>query len=202
MATIRLAVLGLVAVGLIGPTRASAEARATAAPTGAIAATARLGVSVKVPRILYLRVGDAGANVNTVRFEVGLRDGLTALDARDEVYAGRVPPRFTTTRADDAGTSNGSVPVRLWTNNGTVTLGCSAPALSAGPNVIALSAIRVTSSSSALRHPGSTLACASSTRGSAGVNNLAANWTYRYAPATLPPAGTYRTTVTYTASQP
>lgn len=187
---------------LVTPTPAAAEARISATASGALATSANLGVAVQVPRILYLRVGDVGPKVNTVHFDVGLRNGLGSLTARDQVYSGALPPGIQTTRGDDSGNSNGSVPVRLWTNNGSVTLDCSAPPLSAGANVIPLTAIRVSSSSTALRHPGTSLACAPASRGSAGVNDLNATWTYRYTPSSLPAAGVYATTVTYTASQP
>jgi hypothetical protein len=51
-----------------------AESRITAVPstTTSLSATARLNFAVNVPRVLYLRVGDAGA-INTVSFNVGLR---------------------------------------------------------------------------------------------------------------------------------
>ena len=55
-----------------------AESRITAVPstTTSLSATARLNFAVNVPRVLYLRVGDAGATINTVNFNVGLSGSL------------------------------------------------------------------------------------------------------------------------------
>jgi hypothetical protein len=184
---------------------ASAESHVSAisAATSAVATTAHLNVSVSVPRILYLRVGTAGATVNTVTFGVGL-GGLTVPTA-DAVYAGTVPVGIgTVTRADNNGASDGRIAVRLWTNNGTANLTCSGAPLTAGTNTLPLSAITVTSAGTGtLAHPGTSLACASVVRGTAGTNDLTDTWTYAFAaPSGLPAAGRYTTQVTYTASQP
>lgn len=182
-----------------------AESRITAVTSAVttLSTTARLNVAVNVPRILYLRVGDAGATINTVTFTAGL-SGVTVPTA-DAVYAGAMPvgPGAVSV-ADNNGASDGQVAVQLWTNNGSANLNCAGAALTSGTNTIPLTDITVTSlaSGGSLAHPGSSLSCTSAARGSAGTNNLTDTWTFAYAPATLPAAGSYTTVVTYTASQP
>ena len=185
------------------PARAESRITTVTAGTTALSTTAKLNFAVSVPRILYLRVGDAGATINTVTFTAGLT-GVT-LPTADSVYAGAPPLGVGTIAAtDNNGTSDGAVAVQLWTNNGSANLNCAGAALTSGANTIPLSAITVTSlaTGGSLAHPGSSLACTSAARGSAGTNNLSDTWTFAYAPATLPPAGSYTTVVTYTASQP
>lgn len=193
-------------IGLLA-TQAFAESRITAVPatTTNLSATAKLNIAVNVPRILYLRVGGAGATVNQVTFTVGLGGGLSTLPQTDVVFgtAFTAPSLGTTTAADDVGASDGQIPVQLWTNNGTTNLTCSGNDLTSGANTIPKADIGVTSASGgSLAHPGTTLACSSVARGAAGVNDLSDTWTFSYAPSTLPPAGNYQTQITYTASQP
>lgn len=199
-----LTTLGAVCVMSLSSTL-HAESRITTvtAPTTALSTTARLNFAVNVPRILYLRVGDAGATINTVTFTAGLA-GIT-VPTTDSVTAAAPPVGLGTMAvADTNGASDGQVGVQLWTNNGTANLNCAGAALTSGANTIPLSAITVTSlaSGGSLAHPGSSLSCTSATRGSAGTNNLTDTWTFAYAPAALPAAGAYTTVVTYTASQP
>ena len=193
----------LAAMTISSPVQAESRITTVTAGSTALSTTAKLNIAVSVPRILYLRVGDAGATVNTVTFTAGLT-GVT-LPTADTVYAGTPPVGVgTITAADNNGTSDGAVGVQLWTNNGSANLNCAGAALTSGANTIPLSAITVTSlaTGGSLAHPGANLACTSAARGSAGTNNLSDTWTFAYAPATLPPAGSYTTVVTYTASQP
>lgn len=185
---------------------ALAESRITAVPstTTSLTTTARLNFSIVVPRILYLRVGDLGATINTVNFAVGLGGSLTGLPVSDTVFNDPLPVGVGTVSAgDDSGASDGQIPVQLWTNNGTSQLTCNGAPLSSGSNTIPLSEVTVTSSGGgSLAHPGPNLGCVSAARGGAGTNNLTDTWTFAYSPATLPAAGSYTTTITYTASQP
>ena len=189
---------------IAGTVSAGSRITAVTSTTTALTTTARLNFTVDVPRILYLRVGDAGALINTVTFTAGLPAAVGALPQNDAVYAGAPPVGVgTVTVADNNGASDGQVAVQLWTNNGTANLTCTGAALTSGANTIALNQITVTSTGAGtLAHPGANLGCTSAARGSAGVNNLNDTWTFAYAPAALPPAGSYTSTVTYTASQP
>lgn len=185
---------------------AEVHARSTisaAAGPGAQQASAALAINVQVPKILYLQVGTAGATINTVRFDVQLRAPLNTLPDDNIVYSGNLSPRTrASARADDDGASNANLAVRIWTNNGSVTLDCAGAPLTAGNLQIPLSAIQVSSSDATLAHPGATLGCTALSVGSSGTNNLRANWRYRFTPASLPAYGNYTTTITYTASQP
>lgn len=149
-----------------------AESRITAVPstTTSLSATARLNFAVNVPRVLYLRVGDAGATINTVNFNVGLSGSLATLPVSDQVFSGALPPALgTITATDNNGASDGQVAVQLWTNNGTANLTCSGAALTAGAATIPLSDITVTSTvGGTLGHPGANLGCTAAARGSAG----------------------------------
>ena len=80
-----------------------AESRITAVPstTTSLSATARLNFAVNVPRVLYLRVGDAGATINTVNFNVGLSGSLATLPVSDQVFSGALPPALGTITATD-----------------------------------------------------------------------------------------------------
>ncbi len=200
------AALAAVLIGASMFVSGDAHARSSLSATtaaGAQQASASVGVSVQVPRILYFRLGAAGAEVNTVRFDVRLAAPLNTLPSNDVVYGGVLPPRTrASARADDDGASDGNLSVRVWTNSGSVSLDCAGAPLTAGTQQIPLSAIRVTSSNTTLAHPGTSLSCAARSVGAAGTNDLRANWRYRYTPTVLPAAGTYSTTVTYTASQP
>lgn len=184
--------------------QAAAESRISAVITGAMSTTSKLNFAVNVPKILYLRVGDTGATINTVTFTLGLT-GLGAVPVSDAMFSGTMPPAAPTTSvADNNGTTtDGAVAVQLWTNNGTSSLTCSGAALTSGANTIALTNITVTNAGAGtLAHPGANLACAAASRGAAGTNNLSDTWTFAYAPAALPAPGSYTTQVTYTASQP
>lgn len=197
---------GAIALSIVAPVRAESHVSSAAAATS-LSATSRLRVAVQVPKVLYLRIGDAGALVNTVTLTVGLSaaSGLMPLPRNNVVFAGTVPiAQGTTTRADDNGTSNGQIATQLWTNNGSVTLNCSGAPLTAGALTIPLTRVTVSSSGTAFRHPGANLgACAPVVRGTSGVNNLTSNWTYSFsATGGLPAAGHYTTQITYTASQP
>ncbi|MEZ5730307.1 MAG: hypothetical protein R3E48_21425 [Burkholderiaceae bacterium] len=138
--------------------------------------------------------------MNNVTFTAGFT-GLGALPISDAVFSGAIPSSASITAGDDNGASDGQIPVQLWTNNGSATLDCSGADLTSGSNTIPKSDISV-SSSGTLAHPGTSLACVGALRGSSGVNDLNDTWTYAYAPTTLPAAGDYQTTITYTASQP
>lgn len=197
---------GVWALLLALPLTPHVQARSTVSGSQAavpLATQAALKMQVQVPRMLYFRVGTAGATVNTVQFNVRLPAPMNTLPDANIVYGGAPPIGVASTQQTDTfGASNGNVDVQLWTNNGSATIDCSGAPPTAGANQIPLSAILVTSSSAALRHPGTSLACTARTVGASGTNNLLATWRYRYNPTVLPAAGQYQTTITYTASQP
>lgn len=190
-----------------GPARAESHVTAVAAPAASLSTTSRLAIAVNVPKILYLRVGNAGATVNTVTMTVGVAaaSGLNPLPRNDVMFSGAVPIGMgTVTRADNDGASNGTVAAQLWTNNGSATLTCTGAPLSDGSRTIPLTRVVVTSSAGgSLAHPGGNLGCTTVTRGTSGTNNLSSNWSYTLsATGGLPTAGSYTTQITYVASQP
>lgn len=194
---------------LAGAGLALAESRVTAvsAPIASLSSTSRLAVAVNVPKILYLRVGNAGATINTVTMTVGVAaaSGLNPLPRTDVSFAGTVPIGMgTVTRTDNDGAPNGIVAAQLWTNNGTATLTCTGAPLTDGSRTIPLTQVLVTSlGGGTLGHPGANLGCSTVSRGTSGTNNLTSNWSYNFSAAGgLPTAGSYTTQITYVASQP
>ncbi len=190
-------------------TFAQAESRLSAATSGQITANAKITVSVTVPKILYLRVGTAGATQDVVNFVVG-PSGLTGVPVTDTAFAGAVPVgpgSVTVTDTDASAGAAGAISAQLWSNTGTATLSCTSTAIGSGAVTLPKADFKVTSTAgaTALLHPGGDLSCtgAGVTVGAAGgAGAFASTWNYSYNPTTLPPAGTYTGTVTYTAVQP
>jgi hypothetical protein len=185
----------------------------TVAATPAIA-TARVQVSVVVPKIVILRVGDANATIATVAFTVA-PNGAPAGPGNSLAYTGAIPPVFTTTVATTNPTGTTGVLVAdAWTNatNGA-SLTC---ALSAHPTVgltaFAIGATTaagvpgtdtITVSGSVLGHPGANLTGCTGTPATAPIaklSTLTGTYTYGFTGAATTAAGSYGNTVTYTAT--
>jgi hypothetical protein len=181
----------------LAETRVSAIANTT---TG-MSTTARLNFAIRVPKLLYLRVGTPGAAVNNVIFTVTTL--VPTFPVNNVVHSVNSITVATAVSDDFATTTDGAMTVALWTNNGTTSLSCSGAALTAGVNTLPLSRITVANvGASTLNHPGASLACTSSSVGNAGINNLGATWAYSLTLLPFPAAGSYTSQVTYTASQP
>jgi hypothetical protein len=187
---------------------ASAESRVSTLagndPSTSMSATARLGVSVVVPKVLYLRVGDRGAAIN--RFNIALSFiGIT--NPSNNAVFGTTPSaaaRVSTISDNDNNGLAGRVAAQLWTNNGSAQLTCSGPPLTSGAVTEPISVIQAASwfTTDTLPHPGTNLSCPSTTVGSAGVNDLSSSWFYYINAGQFLRPGSYTTRVTYTASQP
>lgn len=184
-------------------------------PVGtAASATASVNIRVLVPKIVILRVGNAGS-VPQVDFSYALT-GLTT-GANSQAYTGTIPPAAadfaaTITRTNPVG-ADGDVTVGAWTNTAGTTLTCQTAALGGatpfgGADAPALSDISVTAGGATpLGHPGATLASCDGSATAALTERTAYSGTYTYAPAagfnpaTVNP-GTYGAVVTYTATTP
>jgi hypothetical protein len=178
--------------------------------TGATNATARVNLSVTVPRIILLRVGTAGTTLDTASWAIGATIPLTpsGTTAAATTPAGGTAAAWNDTAPTFAATPTGNtVTVAAYTNTGSSTLGCSATAVApaTGP---ALTAFTV-STTGTLTHPGtgatpalSTCASTPTTIASGAVRT--ASWTYNLdatGAATWAP-GSYASVVTYTATAP
>jgi hypothetical protein len=167
---------------------------------GALTTNARVDFTVVIPKILFLRVGAAGAGIDLITFTV------------PSGSVGNATP-IAGTGGDLTG---GVVTAVVQANSGTVTLNATAGgALSDGAgDTIAYSQI---TTAAATLTTGTVLAAPVLTNGVSGnvtltpvskIVNQDARWTYTYANSAVVPAGTYggvgvnNGRVTYTASMP
>ena len=201
----RLSVIVALGSALAAPQLAQAEARWSVGGGAGLSAHAKLKLKVIVPRIVILKVGDLGATVNEITWDA---TGTTATDA---IYSGNIPPTSSTLPfavSDDESASNGggAIAVQVFGNAGDVSLTAvtTTPGVLTDGNTnytIPLSDFSVASSTSTphplLDGPGVII-----TASSGIVNPGADTWTYSYTPSTTPAAGTYTTTITYTAANP
>lgn len=165
-----------------------AESKVVTGSATTTGATARLKFKVVIPEFISLKVGTGAIGTNTATVDE-ITFSVPEVDA-----------------ANNATIAGSSVAVQLSSNVGNVSFGSTGSPLTNGTETIALSQISVTSSNSALPHPGFG-ATATTLSPSAGtkVINTSANWTFSYAHqgSTAPTgAGTFTTEITYTAAKP
>jgi hypothetical protein len=190
----------VLAATLITPFTVQAEST-TVSGAGALTTSARVDMSIVIPRILFLRVGTTGATINPITFTV----------AAANVGNGTAQPG---TGGDIGG---GAVTAIVQGNAGNATLTVSTPgALQTTGGTINYTEIVTTATALAgfatlLNAP----ALANGVGGSVGLTatggivNSGATWTYTYANSTVPVAGTYggvgavqNSRVTYTVTAP
>ena len=184
------------ALAIASPLIASAESTLT---TGGGSAVARLDLQVVIPGVLFLGVGtgaDTMANGTLSTVDTVIFDYTTNADQVG------IPgsPAASITDSNGGFPGNGAVPVRVFGNNGQVTITATNPAtLNNGADTIPFSDMSVVSDNANLPAPG--FGGGTSQPLVAGrVTDHTANWTYSYANSTAPAAGVYTGRVTYTAS--
>lgn len=191
----------VLATGLLAGA-ASAESTYGTGNGANVRATARLALSVEVPKLIVLRVGAAGAGQTTVTWNVNASipgpPAVAPVTGNNQAFNwGATTPTFATAVA-----GANAVQVRAYTNALGATLSCTAPTWNTAggpPNAN----FTVTSTGAALTHPGANLgACGSRTIARGAVR--ASTWTYNLSNAGAVGwrAGTYTATVTYTATAP
>ena len=185
------------ALALAAPLMAQAESQLV---TGTGAATANLDLRVVIPRVLFLGVGTGSGTPLATN---GVIDALTFDYSTNPLDVGAGPAAVAgsiTSTGPTAGTA--SIPVRVFGNNGQVTVTATNPAvLTSGTDTIPFSQLSVSSSNAAFAAPafgGGTSLPTLTGR----VTNQTANWTFSYANTTTPAFGTYEGRVTYTATMP
>lgn len=188
---LRRCVQGAIALAALGAGMAHAESTNV---TGAGAAAARVNFSVVINHRLFLGVG-TGAVTNPL--------GTNAtIDTVAFNYTGN--PLAVGTGAAASSITGASVNVRVYGNNGQITLTVSNPPnLVSGSNTIPFSQITVTSNSFWLPAPAMNGGAVFPWRDLFGLlrtTNRSAVWTFNYANTVAPPSGTYTGQVTYTAS--
>lgn len=166
---------------------------------GVVVATAKLKITVNIPKLILLRVGSAGATTDEVVFNatpnVQTAPGpLTATgDSKAATWNGAAPTFAL------AATPGAAVTAYLWHNNSALAqLTCSATTAFTG-----LAATDVTvSSSGTLAHPGADTACGTTVSGLARNTVLTSTWTYAVNAASVAAAvaGADSEIVTYTAT--
>jgi len=184
------------ALAIASPLMASAESSLV---TGSGSAVARLDLQVIIPGVLFLGVGtghEQVANGNMPTVDAIIFDYTTNADQVG--LTGSPAGAIYDTNGGFLG--NGAVPVRVFGNNGQVTITATNPTtLNNGSDTIPFSDMSVVSDNPNLPAPG--FSGGTSQPVLAGrVTNHTANWTYSYANSTAPAAGTYTGRVTYTAS--
>jgi hypothetical protein len=169
-----------------------AESTTHAAPVGnTLTATARLGLTVMIPRFLSFRIGNRGETVETLSFE----------PEPDQVGDGTV---VTATGGDAAG--GGGARVNLHSNAGQITLTVNNDGGVGGlgsRGAISLAEISTLSDTPDLAAPvlsdaGGSMSRPPVIRGK--VTDLAATWRYEYSNRQAVEPGTYRAEITYTAA--
>lgn len=166
-------------------------ASSTASGSGTLNTSVTLNFSVTIPRFVFLRVGAAGATVNTLAYAPTVAQ-----------ITGSTPVLAT---GGDTGTGNSDVTIQVIGNAGNVTLTAvtSNPNLTSGSNNIPWTTLSVTSPTGSITAPpfntGSTVLTATNS-----VVSQLGSWRYVWtAPAnTTYPSGTYNGTATYTAATP
>ncbi|MCU0763225.1 MAG: hypothetical protein MUF76_09665 [Hydrogenophaga sp.] len=193
----KLFVRSALALALAAPLMAQADSQLV---TGAGAATANLDLRVVIPRVLFLGVGTGSGTPLATN---GVVDALTFDYSTNPLDVGGGPTAVAasiTSTGPTAGTA--SIPVRVFGNNGQVTVTATNPAvLTSGTDTIPFSQLSVASSNADFAAPafgGGTSLPALTGR----VTSQTANWTYTYANTTTPAFGTYTGRVTYTATMP
>ncbi|MDO9030805.1 MAG: hypothetical protein Q7V09_10265 [Hydrogenophaga sp.] len=175
-----------VALALAAPLLASAESNLV---TGTGTANAHLDFRVVIPGFIALKVGTGAILSN---------DGTV-----DEVAFVLTDPQVGVDGSLSA-TSGGIVPVQLLSNIGNVNFASAGADLTDGTDSIPLSRITVASAGT-LAHPAFGAAATTVTPTAGRIINRTSNWTFSYnhQGATAPVgAGSYETTVTYTAVAP
>ncbi|WP_295371344.1 hypothetical protein [uncultured Pseudacidovorax sp.] len=168
-----------------------------AAGSGTVTATARVNLSVTVPKLILLRIGSANTTVDTLSwtstYSIPATPTVPVAGNNTAVAWDANAPTVT------AGTNPGALTVSAWTNAGAGTINCSVAAWSPATGGPANANFAVTATGT-LPHPGATLgACASTSF----TSNTLATGTWAYAlggTASSWTAGAYTTTVTYTAT--
>lgn len=164
---------------------------------GAGNATARLNFSVVIPRVLFLGVGTMST---TPRATNGTVDTVT--------FTYSNPANIGTGAAPDS-TTNGTLGVAVFGNNGQITLSVANPtnlvgALPGNTDVIPFTQISVASDATTLAAPafGGTAVQPALNAPASRITNRTANWTFTYANTAAVSADTYTGQATYTAAMP
>lgn len=173
----------LLAVAAFGAAfAAQAESTVNSGAALNLATSARLNVSVVVPRVIYLRVGTGtdftpSGTIDTVSFTPGAAAGNATAIA-----------------------GGATVAVRLFSTGTGVTLGSTGSGTGLANGALVIPWTQISATSVGLTHP-TIGAAASAVAPTGAITDRIAVWTFSYANAAAA-AGTYTGQVTYTATLP
>lgn len=167
--------------------------------TGSVTATAKVNLSVVIPKLILLKVGSSAGTQDTVSWAASLSIPATPTTPTTTANNTVVPwdgtaPTVTTTPTGNV------LNVAAWTNAGSATINCSMGTWSATGGPANTSFTVASGGTTPLPHPGANLgSCASTT---ISTNTLmSGTWTYALTgTASSWTAGTYTNAVTYTAT--
>ncbi|MDQ7956382.1 MAG: hypothetical protein REJ24_03565 [Rhodocyclaceae bacterium] len=192
------AVCGLLLAGVSAPARAEATYGYNDAGTGTVTATARVNLSVRVPKLILLRVGSTNTTVDTLTWTATASippvPTVPANGSSTAVNWDGTAPSFA------FGTQPGALTVYAWTNAGTATINCALSAWLPGTGPGPTGADFSVTASGTLPHPGANLGACTST---AFPSNVVATGTWAYTLTGTPTAwaaGAHTATLTYTAT--
>ena len=166
---------------------------------GVVVATAKLKITVNIPKLILLRVGSAGPATDEITFtatpNIQTAPGAAPVvgDSQPATWNG-VAPTFAF-----AATPSAAVTAYLWHNNAALAqLTCSATTAFTG---LTAADVTVTSVGS-LAHPGANTACGTTVSSLARNTVLTSTWTFAVSAANvaLAAAGADSEVVTYTAT--
>ena len=203
MKSIRWGALGaaLAAAFALGSAHAESTYGYAASGAGTVTATAKINLSVAVPKMILLRVGSANGTVDTLNWSVtqtiptGAAPVIPADGNNTAVNWNGAAPTVGISAAQTATAT-------AWTNATSGTVNCSATAVApAGGPTLADFGVTASATGSPLSHPGANLGACGPSTGFTSNQVRSSTWTYTLggSPASWP-AGTYTSTVTYTAS--
>lgn len=166
--------------------------------SGTVTATAKVNLSVAVPKLILLRVGSTNTTVDTLSWAVA--PTIPGTPTTPTTTANNVSVDWTGAAPTFAlASATATIVASAWTNATTGTINCSVGTWSAtgGPTNANFT---VSAGAGTLAHPGANLsACASTGFTSGSVQT--STWTYTLGGTPLSwAANTYTNTVTYTAT--
>lgn len=196
----------LLALGALMSTNARAESTYgyASSGTGAVVATARVNLSVTVPRLILLKVGSSSTTIDTASWTVSASIPavptipITTANGVSVNWNGAAPSLSV------ASPTTTSFAVSAWTNVGSSTVSCAVPTISPATGPAAADfAVTNTGGAGTLNHPGATLGACGATIAIPANSVNTGTWEYKLngTPASWP-AGVYTSVVTYTATGP
>ena len=195
-----LALGAALALACSGHALAESQYGFAATGSGTVTATAKVNLSVVIPKLILLKVGTTNATQDTVSWAASLTiPGTPATTPTATANNVQVPwdgtaPTVTTTPSGNV------LSVAAWTNAGTATINCAMGAWSSAGGPPSTNFTVTAGGATPLPHPGANLgACASTSFTSNTL--LSGTWTYALTgTASSWTAGTYTNAVTYTAT--